>query len=291
MVEVLRARTAPGPREESSACLMQSSFMLGPPPSDRTLMSTRYKPLPVHVDCLDGGPASALLETALPVRYFSSTIRSENSEHDIFCAIAVRSQWGRRRWAGRTFVLRQSVPQESYPCQPPTATPPYIQLPIVYRSIMTSLYEQLRLVHNRTRTPALLIQTAVTILPKTERWCRVSGLHHVVSVRAPPLGSSTAHVSRGLPRNRRNRWRNERHGFGNRSPVRSALRPSRLKKAARSNARPAGVCGVSSFRRAYGAVAWYTAAWQQKERARVDSKCRQQYLWGAGVVRGGRTVE
>ena len=72
MVEVLRARTAPGPREESSACLMQSSFMLGPPPCDRTLMSTRYKPLPVHVDCLDGGPASALLETALPVRYFSS---------------------------------------------------------------------------------------------------------------------------------------------------------------------------------------------------------------------------
>ena len=45
MVEVWRARTALGPREESSACLMPSTFMLGPPPSDRTLMSTRYKPL------------------------------------------------------------------------------------------------------------------------------------------------------------------------------------------------------------------------------------------------------
>ena len=34
-----------------------------------------------------------------------STTKSQKSEHDIFCAIAVRSQLGRRRWAGRTFIL------------------------------------------------------------------------------------------------------------------------------------------------------------------------------------------
>ena len=81
MVEVWRARTAPGPREESSACLIPSSFRLGPPPSDRTLMSTRYKPLQGSTTVVGGGPASALLETALPVRYFPSTIRSQKSEH------------------------------------------------------------------------------------------------------------------------------------------------------------------------------------------------------------------
>ena len=81
MVEVRRARTAPGPREESSACLIPSSFRLGPPPSDRTLMSTRYKPLQGSTTVVGGGPASALLETALPVRYFPSTIRSQKSEH------------------------------------------------------------------------------------------------------------------------------------------------------------------------------------------------------------------
>ena len=81
MVEVWRARTALGPREESSACLIPSTFMLGPPPSDRTLMSTRYKPLQGSTTVVGGGPASALLETALPVRYFPSTIRSQKSEH------------------------------------------------------------------------------------------------------------------------------------------------------------------------------------------------------------------
>ena len=83
MVEVWRERTAPGPREESSACLMPSFFMLGPPPSDRTLMSTRYKPLQGSTTVVGGGPASALLETALPVRHMSTTIRSRKSEHVI----------------------------------------------------------------------------------------------------------------------------------------------------------------------------------------------------------------
>ena len=41
----------------------------------------------------------------LSVDFLGSTTRSQNSEHDIFCAIAVRSQWERRERAARTFVL------------------------------------------------------------------------------------------------------------------------------------------------------------------------------------------
>ena len=82
MVEVWRARTAPVPRGESCVCPMRSSFMLGLPPSDRTLMITRYKPLQGSTTVVGGGLASALVESALPVRYFPSTIRSQKSEHD-----------------------------------------------------------------------------------------------------------------------------------------------------------------------------------------------------------------
>ena len=47
MVEVWRARTAPRAAQEknqaSSACLMPSTFMLGPPPSDRTANPDEYQ--------------------------------------------------------------------------------------------------------------------------------------------------------------------------------------------------------------------------------------------------------
>ena len=85
MVEVWRARTAPVPRGESCACPMPPSFMLGLPPSDRTLMSTRYKPLQGSTTVVGGGLASALVESALRVRqlFHYDTISKIRARHDI----------------------------------------------------------------------------------------------------------------------------------------------------------------------------------------------------------------
>ena len=133
MVEVWRARTAPRAAQEknqaSSACLMPSTFMLGPPPSDRTLMSTRYKSLQGSTldstTVVGGGPASALLETALPVRFYfpsTNTISKLRARH------STRNGQGYNATLGPTGAC--GTMQPAVKCGPPFASSKFRLYPV-----------------------------------------------------------------------------------------------------------------------------------------------------------------
>ena len=61
--------------------LIRSLFIFRVPRSDRNLMSTRSKPLPVQMAGVDGGLASALFQTMFLVQYLPSTTRTRKSKH------------------------------------------------------------------------------------------------------------------------------------------------------------------------------------------------------------------
>ena len=65
--------------------LIRSTFMFRVPRSDRTLMSTRSKPLPVHVDCRRRctcfSTTSNDVSRAIYVQYLGSKTRTRKSKH------------------------------------------------------------------------------------------------------------------------------------------------------------------------------------------------------------------